>query len=491
MQPVCFPSYPPVSLNTLVRSLNGTHDLKTDAAVYFETDPEKCVKKMLIDLIKVIASGGLYGVYVIGKGVYDICTVDEKMQVKGDSMNNLIHSLKTMTAFDTKVQFYFNNQLYELKHAIQDIYGSEYTNTDELGLFDEHDQLVHTFPNLNIDGLKQRLPLYDCFSAVEQLRDSLSTRLDEQTLDTFHDMLIPRSNGPQFRNPPLVLGNQHNSIVRLVLGAMMAGNLNIDHVGLDLLARAMKQESELMQHEALQSSDEQSEEDEPLVRKEPVRLNNILNHMTFCAGYTQFINLINCDNDDPCADQDLNDAIAEKLMAVGAIFVSNNPRHLQKKGYCRAYYDKKNGNLYLPKAAKRIDLRTLNLLSEMRDKFWEISTVHHGYLTEYGVAPQGARTITIQHILYGQLIEKPEDFNPTQLEIECFVNELGITLMYSHGSQFSRWAWINNLNFPKPSLTYFGGDNTESAMVIQNRFDQERRLRERRLRERSLKLRAD
>ncbi len=454
----CIPS-PPVSLNTLLRSLSGTQDLKTDAADYFYTDSCEFTQKVLINILLTVATGSLYGIFLLGKCIYFISTVDGKMQVKGDSVNDLIQSIRTRKPGDHKVQFVFNKQLYKLEE------NTDFMQRGRMDLFDEHNQRIHTFSHLYIKDLANRLPVHDFYWEVKQLRDNLYGRLDETTRTVFKDMLPPMDDIPKSRNPSQVLGNQHNSTARLVLGAMMAGYLDLDDTGLVLLANAMRREAEILTGAASQSSNEESEDDDPLRHHQPARMDGLLNHMTFRSGYTRFINLINCDNDGLCADQHLDDVISKELMAVGAVFVSNNPRHRQEDGYHRVYIDRKSGELILPKGGMIVRVwdnnswtpetalsPEVNMTSDEQKAWWLLTHEEYSILTEHGLVRTDSIKIMVQHINAGQLPGQPVAFNPTIKQIFAARQKLCVILLFSHREESSGSPGAVNLNCRNPAI---------------------------------------
>ncbi len=550
MPPVCFPPCRPISTNTLVRSLSGTHDLKTDAATYFITEADEFAQKMLIDIILAIASAGIYGVFLMGKGIYDICTVEEKMQIKGESVNDLIHSITTRRAGETEIRFTFNHQVYKLidnydsDHVftgmdlmiesvgaeendvlvhhfddlslelleqkipcddidelsagtddvktnvvndernitpitnspqdsimvsnqmmittveafqsgnIQPLLASLWTaeqtslvkgdpvnhlihslktrRSDSIHILfnnqvyklaeckkgmkllivqdddEDNDILVHFFPDLSFDMLDQAAPQDDCYLATRQLHTELCKRLDAPTKEFFHYLLDPLKIHCRWRNPYLVLGNQDGSTPRLILSAMMAGYLDLDSDGLNLLAHAMKQEAD----------------------NKPAQLSAILRHMKFRSGFTLFINLINGENNRLSTNQPLNNLIAKKLMAAGAKFISNHPRHRRKDGYCRAFWDPLTFQFYIPDGIKLVNVDELPLTPAQREYYKISCNDRRAYMTKYGVVKCENFAKMAQEINAGMLPARPDDFHPTNEEIKDVTMQLSRHLSY-------------------------------------------------------------
>ncbi len=674
---LCCPSSAPVSLNTLIRSLSGKKDLRTDAATYFETDPEKFATKLLIDIVLGFASGSLYSMYLIGKGIYDICTVEGKMQVKGASVSDLIHKIKSRGPGATEIHFIFDHQSYKLKevyneshvllgmilcidgdakegqdlhvhsfhglslamleqripqgeieelnvgpydveikfnndersvvpaavsdqleqrvfhgqleelkvgpydveievgndevsivpvikcpldpvmvsnkmvcdtviaiasgdlhrmlvgaknvcelwtneeknvvkgnpinyiiHALKSMkQGSQeirflFNNTayrlsgmrgNGLSLLIEsddcegNDALVQFFPDLSLNDLAQALPENVCFSATQQLRSELCGRLDKSTKAVFQNLLYPLEVQCHWGNPSLTVGNQNGSTPRLILGAMMAGYIDLDPKGLDMLANAMKREAELLIRKAERADEEDSEETEPFLKKNSTQLTDeILDHMIFRSGYTLFINMISGENNRYTTDQHLDDLITKQLMAAGAKFISNNPKHKTQDGYCRAFWDPLTFQFYIPDGLELINISKLALTLEQ----WEQITQDNKQ-DLYRISPYKLRTVMTKHgavqpkkidrmvrdINAGQLPAQPDDFHPTRNEIIDAIHFLGD--LYFKGIRLTTSSFLEyfigpqwlNLNSKRdwPMAAYTRSPLDENEMHSYNR----------------------
>ena len=311
------PVHPDVSIHTLVRSIEGNDDLKVAAATYFPTDLQHLAKKMLSYAFPIMASGGLFGLYLIGKSVYNLVNVEEKMIVKGKSVNGLIMALRQKAENAHAIEFHFNGALYTLTE-----------HQGNLILRDANNNIVHAFQNLTLTMLYERIPNIGQIKESIQLCDSLSDKLSQGAQQTFKCFLNPILIGTPDCNPPYVLGDHDGSTARMVLAAMRAGYITMDEQGLGMLAQVMELEAEVLAAENLALAKQNKVQADDLFKafqqNEAARLTDLLDHMTFHAGYTLLISIGDGRNDRLSTDKDLDDQIRERLFDVGAKFIAGN-----------------------------------------------------------------------------------------------------------------------------------------------------------------------